>query len=58
MKLKEIPNGSKVFIATCKRYLLTRDALHTATMRSHGLDLLASTDSDFQRLPWIKLYQP
>jgi predicted nucleic acid-binding protein len=44
---------------TCRSYnLLTRDALHIATMRSHGLGILASTDSDFKRVPWIKLYQP
>ncbi len=53
------PLISEMLWKTCKKYhLLTRDALHILTMQAHGLNELASTDSDFQRVPWIKLYQP
>jgi len=54
-----LPSDFRDVIEACKKYnLLTRDALHILTMQTHGLNELASTDSDFQRVPWIKLYQP
>lgn len=39
-------------------HLLSNDALHVAVMQREGLNQLASKDSDFKRVPWIKLYQP
>lgn len=38
--------------------LLTNDALIVAVMLGHGLDALASMDSDFDRVPAIVRYAP
>ena len=38
--------------------LLSSDGVHVATMETHGLTNLASNDSDFERVDWIKLYKP
>jgi predicted nucleic acid-binding protein len=38
--------------------LLCGDALIVAVMQSHGLTLLASEDSDFDRVPGISRYGP
>jgi predicted nucleic acid-binding protein len=49
----------KDVMQSCKHYhLLTRDAMHVQTMKNHGLATLASTDSDFKRVPGIKLCMP
>jgi len=41
-----------------RHHLLSNDALHLAVMQRNKLDMLASKDADFQRVPWIKLHQP
>jgi predicted nucleic acid-binding protein len=38
--------------------LLSGDALVVAMMQAGGLSLLASNDSDFDRVPWITRYAP
>jgi predicted nucleic acid-binding protein len=38
--------------------LLSSDALIVVVMREHGLTLLASSDSDFDRVPGITRYSP
>lgn len=38
--------------------LLSNDALTVAVMQHHGLSNLASGDSDFDRVPWIKRLAP
>lgn len=38
--------------------LLSNDALLLAVMQHHGLVNLASSDSDFDRVPWIARYAP
>jgi predicted nucleic acid-binding protein len=38
--------------------LLTNDALVVAVMRHHNLDLLASHDADFDRVPGLTRYAP
>lgn len=38
--------------------LLATDGAHIAVMEAQGLREMASNDPDFQRVPWIKLYQP
>jgi len=38
--------------------LLAMDGAHVAVMEAHGLTDLASNDTDFQRISWIKFYQP
>ena len=35
--------------------LLPNDALIVAIMQRKGIDLLLTLDSDFQRVPWIKV---
>jgi predicted nucleic acid-binding protein len=41
-----------------KNELLTGDALIVAVMQHHGLTNLASTDADFDRVPWLTRYAP
>jgi predicted nucleic acid-binding protein len=38
--------------------LLAMDGAHIAVMEAHGLTHLASNDSDFRRVPWLKVYWP
>ncbi len=38
--------------------LLSTDAIHVATMKQEGLDILASNDRDFERVDWVKLWKP
>ncbi len=46
-------------MAISQRYeLLCGDALIVAIMEHHGLTHLASNDSDFDRVPWLKRYSP
>lgn len=41
-----------------EHFLLSNDALHLAVMKENNLVNLASNDSDFERVNWIKLYKP
>jgi predicted nucleic acid-binding protein len=42
-----------------KKYsLLPADAIHLTMMRANELVDLASNDSDFEKIAWIKLYKP
>jgi predicted nucleic acid-binding protein len=38
--------------------LLMGDSLVVAVMQAHGLTHLASNDADFDRIPWLKRYEP
>ena len=38
--------------------LLPRDAIHLAVARRLGLTCMASSDSDFDRVPWLTRYAP
>lgn len=38
--------------------LPTRDAVHVATARNRGIDLIISTDTDFDRLPGLERIDP
>jgi len=38
--------------------LLSNDALIVAIMQQHGLTNLASADTDFDRVPWIRRFAP
>jgi predicted nucleic acid-binding protein len=45
--------------ALCQQVgLLTNDALSVAVMQAHGLNKVASADSDFDRVPGIRRYAP
>jgi hypothetical protein len=35
---------------------MATDAAHLAIMKNNGIKNLASNDSDFERVPWIKNY--
>lgn len=42
-----------------KRYsLLPADAINVATMEANNITHLASNDTDFEKIEWIKLYKP
>jgi len=41
-----------------KHQLLANDSLHVAVMQREGIDMLASDDRDFRRVPGIKVYWP
>lgn len=43
---------------TLQTGILSADALIVATMRHHGLTLLASNDADFDRVPGLTRYAP
>lgn len=38
--------------------LLATDAIHAATMKIVGLNILASNDRDFERVDWLELWRP
>ncbi|MGA2702646.1 MAG: type II toxin-antitoxin system VapC family toxin [Isosphaeraceae bacterium] len=38
--------------------LLSNDALIVAVMQANGLSKLASSDQDFDRIPWLSRYKP
>jgi predicted nucleic acid-binding protein len=38
--------------------LLTNDALVVAVMEANGLTNIASSDADFDRVPWLTRYAP
>jgi len=41
-----------------KYNLLPNDAMHLATMEKYGLTNIATNDSDFERVDWIKVWKP
>jgi predicted nucleic acid-binding protein len=46
-------------VALCQqRGLLTNDAVTVALMQAHGLSTVASSDSDFDRVPGLTCYSP
>jgi predicted nucleic acid-binding protein len=46
-------------MALCQQHeLLTGDALVVAVMQAHGITILASEDGDFDRVPWLRRYEP
>ncbi len=38
--------------------LLSNNALIVAVMQTNGLSKLASSDQDFDRIPWLTRYEP
>jgi predicted nucleic acid-binding protein len=53
------PSTLATALALCQQIgLLTNDGLIVAAMQQHGLTKLASTDSDFDRVPGITRYGP
>lgn len=38
--------------------LLSTDAMHAATMKIEGLNILATNDQDFKRVDWLRLWNP
>ena len=60
MKYADLPAGASVFVDAGPfiHHFEYNDALIIAAMRSHGLNCLASADSDFDRVPGITRYAP
>ena len=41
-----------------KHCLLSNDAIHVATMKKYGVTNIATNDSDFDRVRWLKVWKP
>lgn len=67
-KLEEIPNltvheftpqilsSARVYM---RRYsLMSNDAIHVATCKSHGIKDIATNDADFQRVHFLRVWKP
>lgn len=39
-----------------KYRLLSTDAIHAATMKMEGLNIMATNDRDFERVDWLNLW--
>ncbi len=52
------PHVEAATLASQQFELLTGDALVVAVMQAHGLLHLASNDADFDRVTWLKRYEP
>ncbi len=67
-KIQNLPNLKIVSLTPeiaelCKEFvktylLMSNDAVHLATMKTHNIIDLASNDLDFERVDWIRLYKP
>ncbi len=54
-----VPEDFRLVMNCCKEHkLLTRDALHVAIMKKHGLPHIATGDGDFKRVPGITVWMP
>ncbi|HII94466.1 MAG TPA: PIN domain-containing protein [Candidatus Methanofastidiosum sp.] len=50
---------SKLSLVLSKEYgLLPNDAIHAATCKSYGIDNIATNDSDFDRVDFLKVWKP
>ena len=48
-----------IFVRMSKRYnLMATDAIHVAIMKKHNIANIATNDSDFERVEWIKVWKP
>jgi len=57
--LKAMPQNFTMARRLMKEHsLLSNDALHLAVMKENNLINLASNDSDFERVEWIRVYKP
>lgn len=55
----DIPVDFRLVMNTCREHkLLTRDALHAAVMKTHGISHIATGDADFKRVPGITVWMP
>lgn len=67
-KLEEMPNltvheATPQIFTSARSYmrkynLMSNDALHVATCKSHGIKHIASNDADFERVPELKVWKP
>jgi len=49
------PPPREVFEAAAAYGLMPSDAVIVATCRVHGVNVIASLDSDFRRVPWLRV---
>jgi len=41
-----------------QHHLMSNDAVHLATMKKHRVTDIATNDSDFERVEWLKVWKP
>ncbi|HEC86384.1 MAG TPA: PIN domain-containing protein [Thermoplasmatales archaeon] len=47
------------FVEISRTYnLMATDAMHVSVMKKHGITNIATNDSDFERVDWIKVWKP
>lgn len=60
LRIFEVNGGIfKTALNYSKKYgLLSNDAMHLATMKKYEIANIATNDSDFDRVEWIKVWKP
>ncbi len=55
----DLPSNFQLIVDTCRRHkVLTKDSIHIATMKSHGIKNIATSDMDFRRIEGIEVWCP
>jgi len=58
-KLSFIPSNAKVLFEISREYsLLSSDAYIASFAKRYGMTNIATNDSDFERVEWIKVWKP
>lgn len=52
----EIAASAKDYVKST--YLMSIDSVHVATMKAHGIKNIATNDSDFERVDFLKVWKP
>jgi len=53
--LEGIPSGRRVFV---DHNLMPNDSINLFLMKLAALEDIATNDSDFDRIPWIRVWKP
>lgn len=55
----EMPKELKPVMSNCKKYgLFTRDSLHVTVMEQNNIKDIATNDSDFERVDFLRVWKP
>ncbi len=55
----DMPKEVRSIIRNCKKYaLLTRDSLHVTVMEQNKINDIATSDNDFERVGFLKVWMP
>ena len=58
-KLSSIPSNAKVLFEISRGYsLLSSDAYIASFAKRYGITNIATNDSDFERVEWLKVWKP